>query len=171
MGVWSSNGIAHFNPPSNFNGHYLNTARYIPPHVTYSLFCRRRSRIPFTVSVYPIPCFVEQQLFFVSPWERPWHQYVLRRKTLVIAHNLRVFPCIQNGTSGFTHKGCVLKRLQFGTLSDFAVVLEMRQCIQFLVIFQDIPFNFNCPPLILFRTTLVNLWTITRFNLRRKMKW
>ena len=40
-----------------------------------------------------------------------------------------VFSCIQKGTLGLTHKGCVLQCVSLGALSDVRVVLGMRQSI------------------------------------------
>ena len=50
------------------------------------------------------------------------------------ARNLCVFSCVQKGTLGLTHKGCVLQRVSLGALSDVTVVLGMRQSI---VLMQD----------------------------------
>ena len=43
--------------------------------------------------------------------------------------NLCIFSCIQKGTPGLTHKGCVLQHVFSGALSDVTVVLGMRQSI------------------------------------------
>ena len=43
------------------------------------------------------------------------------------ARNLCAFSQVQKGTTGLTHKGCVLQHVSWGVLSDVTVVLEMRQ--------------------------------------------
>ena len=43
--------------------------------------------------------------------------------------NLCVFSHVQKGTQGLMHKGCILECLPSGALSDFMVVLEMRQSV------------------------------------------
>ena len=69
-------------------------------------------------------------LYFVSPRERPWRQRVFRRKTLVNASATCVFSdAFKKGTPGLTRKGCVLQRVSLGALSDVTVVLGMRQSI------------------------------------------
>ena len=45
------------------------------------------------------------------------------------ALNLCVISHIQKGTPGLMHKGCVLQRVSLGALSDFTVVLGIRQSL------------------------------------------
>ena len=50
------------------------------------------------------------------------------------ARNLCVFSCVQKGTLGLTHKGCVLQRVSLGALSDVTVILGMRHSIGMFVL-------------------------------------
>ena len=52
-----------------------------------------------------------------------------RGRALYRVRNLCVFSCVQKGTPGLMHKGCVLQCVSLGVASDVMVILGLKQSI------------------------------------------